>query len=252
MALNEITSGISILQQWRDYSPNLFEVKIITDQSGTEATLNNNITKFYCSGFTLPAPSLDLERHAFTKQFFVKNYNYSNEMTIDWREDINMSVFRYHDSWISCFYDRWNDTYISGSKHKKRDVQIVIQQIADDVNNNHNVVFKDVITLTVKGLIPTGGVDLISNWNETADSQLVKSITYNFDSWEYIPTATFKMFQQPGINGTDDIELISGATGVPQTIAPAPDPQPSLASLNQVPPPGYIQNGIDVRTGRRV
>jgi len=205
-------SGIPILQQWRDYAPNLFEVTIFGDNTDPNKTYLGNAPKFYCTSFNLPAPSLELERHSFTKQFFIKSYGAPDQLTIKWREDENLSVMRYHNNWIACFYDRWSDTYITGAENKKRNVTIELQHWDAAKKKYLDDGLSPFIEINVMGLIPTAGIELMGDWDVSSSDNAFKEVTYKFDYWEYSVAKNLPLFSmsRSGDN-IDDVPIKSGA-----------------------------------------
>lgn len=171
----DINENIGTFISWRDFSPNLFEVTAFNDSTAENQVEN---TRFYCSGFTFASPSLDIERHPYTRNFFVKSYKPSDELTIDWREDENLSVWKYHNLWFDMFYDRKTDSFVTTPNGKKRNVEIVFQSFKtkSTLVDNHKFSFY--------GLIPTSLPQIDGDWSKDS-GEPKRQVTYKVDYWDY-------------------------------------------------------------------
>ena len=178
---------IGTLQSWTDFAPNLFEVTLFGVDTNTTSTSKSvpNIQR-YCTAFSLPPAGLELERHELSKRFFLKKYQFSDEVTITWKEDEALSIYRYHDEWIHSFYDRTSDVYKSGSEGKKRNMKIVFQRF--NRSDSSNIGLDNMITtfeILIEGLIPTKGVPLEGDWSKDS-SEHTRQINYKFDRWSLV------------------------------------------------------------------
>jgi hypothetical protein len=166
--------GIVYLQRLQALAPNLFEVFFF--DSLTNAGL-------YCKSIKIPAYNMTLERHAFTRRFFLKEFKLPEQITITWLEDSNLSVWRYHTNWLKCFYTPETDTYISGSAGKKRDAAAVLQRFTDqDGNGDRHLI--DNFKFALEGLVPLTNTDLEFGWDKDSSNNEI-TISYTVDRIAY-------------------------------------------------------------------
>jgi hypothetical protein len=176
-----LTENLNTLLDWKDFSPNLFEATAIFD--GSDATpgytsLSTN-KQLRISGISFASGSLDMERHPLTRKFLVKNYVWENTVTITWREDEDLSVWKFHTNWLTEFYDKSKDTYKTGATNKKKKVDIQLQK--PNVSGNLDNLSK----LTFWGMVPSSAINLALGWDMSSEDGSKIEITYNFDGWDY-------------------------------------------------------------------
>jgi len=181
-----LTTNLNTLLDWKDFSPNLFEAKAIFDtdnnppgyasSSYTSLSINKELR---ISGISFASGSLEMERHPLTRKFLVKNYVWENTVTITWREDEDLSVWKFHTNWLTEFYNKSTDTYKTGSGNKKKDVSIQLQtpNISGELN--------PLMVLRFWGMIPSSAVNLALGWDMSSEDGSKIEITYNFDGWDY-------------------------------------------------------------------
>jgi hypothetical protein len=179
----DITRNLAFLQKFDAFSPNLFEIRVF-DQV--------QISRFYCVNFRMASPSIELERHPLSKRFFIKSYKEVDTVDITWNEDRALSVWRFHNEWLTNFYDRATDSFKTGATGKKKDAIVVVQQF-EDVNMNtdsdarHTVgdyKLTDIHKLRLEGLSPENPPGLELGWDKSSENHQV-TITYKIDRWYY-------------------------------------------------------------------
>jgi len=175
-----LSDGISSLQKWKDFSPNLFEMTLFQN----EIDSNNTITdaNFFCKGFKINGAGFDLERNYANKEFFVKNYKVADTLTIEWRENADLYIYNYHQRWVDSYYDRYNDCFVVGA-NPKRHATIEFQSIKETAGEfNISTDFTTKFILQFYGLIPVDLPELEGGWDRTGET-VNRSITYKFDKW---------------------------------------------------------------------
>lgn len=180
-------SDIGVLVGWNDFAPNMFEVSIFGVDSTTGKTdVSIPEIRHYISRVEMNAPGLELERHALSKKWFVKSYKFADQISVAWKEDAALSVWRYHNDWIHNFYDRGNDAFISGPDRKKRTMMVSFQKF------NSKSLYKrglDSLVTTFKffyrGLIPQSNYQLSADWEKPSGDSSKVTYTYFFDSFDY-------------------------------------------------------------------
>jgi hypothetical protein len=182
MATN-IAETIKSLQTWKDFSPNLFEATaVLTPNENTTAGggmyTDGNIV-LSVTALSFETGSLEAERHPLLRKFVVKNYQWENTVSITWKEDSNLTVWKYHKDWLNNFYNKTNDTYKTTSNGKKKNVTIVIQK--------NDGTLATLGTLSFIGMIPSSPIELALGWEMSSETASTRQISYNYDYWSYSP-----------------------------------------------------------------
>ena len=74
---------------------------------------------------SIPMPQLEFEHNKFFRMPVFKGPNFSQEITIEWYEDVYHSVLMYHTNWIERWYNRYYDVLRTGIKGKFRKLFVV-------------------------------------------------------------------------------------------------------------------------------
>lgn len=120
---------------YNDYNPafdNLYTVEISTysssgklgkglDSKGTSGTRGEELNligdyiKLHATAVQFNGESLQLERNEVTKNFQLSDnaYTRTDTLSITWRESDEWIVKKYHDEWLSLFYNKEGDHYWS-------------------------------------------------------------------------------------------------------------------------------------------
>lgn len=170
---------ITDLYNFKPAVKSLYTVEIYDSVAGDLGSVcgDKNSTILHASQIALPSDTLKLERHSVTKNFTLSDrggYEWSNTLTITWREDSNWSVRKYHQEWLDYFYDKSWDTYLSTTE-------------SDNVNNRYKS-FK--ITLPngdivwCRDVIPQGPWNLDLAWGNSP-SIVSYSIVYTVGWWSW-------------------------------------------------------------------
>lgn len=205
--MGTLSDGLIIQSKIPGFMPNLFEVSIFGEDTVSPTDENKKAftesytgevepTRFYCSSYDLPAPSLTAKRNPYDKTFYISKYSIPETISITWQENANMDVWRYHQSWLRCFYNRETDQYVVGSSGKKRNAYITIQQYAGFQDASlkspaFSPELNEVITINLKGLIPLSVPPLHGDWNQDASSATSLAIKYTVD---YVAITSEKTF----------------------------------------------------------
>jgi len=213
------TTALGILANWQDFAPNLFEVTLFGD-------VNTQVVKYYCTALEFNGAGLDLERHDLTKKFVVKEYKFSDQISVTWREDSAWSVRRYHLDWLEQFYDIASDSYVTKPDGKKRSMTVNFQRFDPKKKRPSLDTLITTVSITFTGITPTKMPDIKAGWDtdSSAEGSSTISILYNIDNWEinsydttlqqlytsrFVGTAVFQ--NKESLNP----QLPKGAPGVP-------------------------------------
>ena len=182
------TSSIGVIENsdlsyiYKDYTPaikNLYEIFILSE----EDTISN-LLKYHATSVSFNGEKLNLIRHEGTKNFAFSNspYERTDTLTITWRETSDWSVKKFHEDWISLFYDRSKDQYISTEygtslegNQRTKTFKITLPHLQKSESYDQ---------LYFYGVLPceTGGLDLA--WS-SSPSIVTHTINYYVKYWDY-------------------------------------------------------------------
>jgi len=200
--MSTLSTGLQIQQKIPGFMPNLFEVSIFgEDGSGnssfpfTEYYTGADASKssqYYCTAYELPAPALGFKRDPLSKKFYAEKYTIPETVSITWQENQELQVWKYHQDWLRCFYNRETDQFISGSSGKKRNAHITIQRYNSNQTDFLSTDLINTYTIKLAGLIPQSLPPLRGDWNQDASNSMGLAIKYYVDYVAILdPTDTF-------------------------------------------------------------
>ena len=183
-----IKVGFLCIYNFRPAFNNVFEVYFI--KTGLQREIDSkfsNVTAFTCSNVKFNGEDIDIKRHDVTKFFYVKDFKRQDQLELTFIETRDRIVRKYHEDWISCFYDRDKDCF--KSYDKKEDAQAALYR-------NIKVKFpkdeKSMWVLSFGGVMinQTPGIEL--KWGEPSIvtlplSYVVSSWSLNEVSGEFLP-----------------------------------------------------------------
>ena len=185
MATFQNKSGIQEI--YSNYNPafnNIYTVTIM--DSGTNGIASaediNYFLQFQAPGVSFNGESLNLERNWATKKFQVSSspYTWSDTLTIKWRESDDWRVKKFHENWISLFYDRSDDSFISYESKNAiteaglyKDFKILLPT-SKSKNAPTAIIFKNVL--------PSRVGDFNFAWT-SSPSVISHSMTYYVEDW---------------------------------------------------------------------
>jgi hypothetical protein len=178
--------------QWRglDYayeiepqSQNLFYAGYFCEAG--DGTDTKSMKMFYNASYrikkiTIPFPSMELEYHPETRVPLVKSVSYTNEITIDWFEDVYHSVQKYHLDWFNRWYSREYDCFRCGIQGKFRKMAVIAFHY---INTYENLIIpvpkmQPLFAFIIGGLIPKTLPSMTFDYGADQNDQLL-SMTYN-------------------------------------------------------------------------
>jgi len=197
--MGTLAAGLQAQSKIPGFMPNLFEVSIFGEDSTgqpsnsfKDAYVNtDNAAVYYCLSYELPSPTFTFKRNPLNKDFYVTKYASPETVTINWQENQNLDVWKYHQEWLACFYNRAKDQFVSTPAGKKRNAHITVQQFAGyDTKTTEGVVatahpfdfdLQELITIKLIGLVPQSIPSLKGDWNSDASASAPLSIKYYVD-----------------------------------------------------------------------
>lgn len=116
--LSSSGTSLNINSIYKDYSPafdNLYTIEILPIKSESTVFPITDYIKFHATNVTFNGESLNLERNEVTKNFQLSGDGYTRTdiLSITWRESDTWKVKKYHDNWLSYFYDKKEDCFLS-------------------------------------------------------------------------------------------------------------------------------------------
>ena len=178
------------------FAGNMFDVAIFgRDQSTRSEALEFERAHLRCSAITIGSPELRFsDRHPLTKQQLINGVQFIDTVSITWLEDQALSVWNYHRTWMSYFYDREKDQFRSGVTGKKRIAEVFLQEMKDirsPEEANSRIARDNTLQhfLVLEGLMPTKLPELSLGWDKDDSGYTQIQITYRLDNLRYqIPT----------------------------------------------------------------
>lgn len=165
---NSSSSNFSYL--FNNFNPafsNLFEINVENEEFGPNHVL-------YATGINLKGDNITLKRHEVSKLFSLERYNRNDIVTINWREDDNFSIKNFHMAWISKFYNREKDVYISYDT-KEEAIKNLYKKLKVNMQGGYSLI--------LEGVLPQSALDLNLNWS--GPEVVNYSTTYYVTSWEW-------------------------------------------------------------------
>lgn len=168
---------VNNIYNFRPASNNIFEVYFI--KTGTQREIDSefsNITAFSCSNVNFNGEEIDISRHDVTKFFCVKDFKRQDQLKLTFIESKDRIVRRYHEDWISGFYNRSKDCF--KSYDTKEEAQAALYR-------NIKVKFpkdeKNKWVLSLEGVMIKSTPNLELKWGEPTLE--TPSLTYVVSSW---------------------------------------------------------------------
>ena len=168
---------INNIYNFRPAFNNLFEVFFI--KSGVQGPLDGEFSKvmmFSCSGVNFNGEDLDIKRHNVTKLFYMDDYKRQDNLKLTFIENKDRVVRRYHENWMSSFYDRKRDCFKSYDT-KEEALRALCRTIKVKFPKDEESVW----VLSLEGVMikKTPGLDM--KWGEPSCETL--TIEYAVSSW---------------------------------------------------------------------
>src|SRR5579872_2766453 len=154
------------------FNPNLFKV-VITDEVGYEdpSTITPEVTELLCSGALVKNPTLKYsDQHIAYRDTYVTGIDIPDEITFNWYEGNRIPVWRFHQGWMTRYYDRVRDTFVSGKMGKLKHAVITLH----DYENDQLI---PRFQFVIWGLKPTSVPDLDLGWAKDPGDY---TITYKY------------------------------------------------------------------------
>lgn len=197
--MGTLDQGLQTQAKIPGFTPNLFEVSIFGEDTTNPDTNSPFFTDFftggkqgsvfYCTAYELPPPALGLKRDPLSKKFYVNKYNIPETVSITWQENTRLEVWKYHNRWLRCFYNRETDKFVTAAKGKKRNAYIVIQNYVayyDPSSGQQTAIpfdpsLRETFTIKLVGLVPQSIPSLKGDWNQDASNSMGLVIKYYVD-----------------------------------------------------------------------
>lgn len=169
---------VNNIYNFRPALNNVFEVYFI--KTGTQREIDSefsNITAFTCSSVNFNGEEIDIARHDITKFFYMKDFKRQDHLKLTFLETKDRIVRRYHEDWLSCFYDRKRDFF--KSYDTKEEAQAALQR---DVKVKFPKDERSMWVLSFGGVMikQTPGIEL--KWGEP--SIVTLPLSYVVSSWD--------------------------------------------------------------------
>lgn len=175
------SSGLQSI--YKDYSPaykNLYEVCILNSSGGTDDLAKK--FSFLTTSVSIKGEELKLRRNDVSKLFQVEDsnaYTWVDELSIKWREQDDWAVRKYHSDWISQFYSKAGNHFLSAKneedrKSRYRKIEVLLPPTAKGKK----------LTVTFYNVLPKvlPGIDL--EWSKDS-SVVMHQISYYIGGYSF-------------------------------------------------------------------
>ena len=165
-----------------EYTPaykNRYEVSFIDITDGV--AVDGNYAKYGATNVTFGDESISFMRNPATTRFTLKEggaYKRSDTLTITWRESDMYKVKALHKEWISRFYNKDTDKYVSAANSVEAKSRYKIIQIIVPSSTGNGKATRFRFTCLPNNI---GNLDLA--WGSTA-GLTTYSISYYVEDWE--------------------------------------------------------------------
>lgn len=127
-----------------------------------EAHNSNQLEKaFYNAAYRIrsidiPMPKMEIDQNNVLRAPIFKNVNYSQEITIEWLEDVYHSVEKYHIDWHARWYNRQYDVLRCGVGGKFRQLTVIAYHYlnSDERSIIETPKVQPIMMFSIGGLIP--------------------------------------------------------------------------------------------------
>lgn len=191
---------------YTDFNPavkNLYTVEIYGANSASdkpfEVAAMNDYLKYHATKIEFGGESLDLERDSVTHKFKLKKSNsfkWVDELKITWQESDDWRVKKYHEDWLSNFYDKntgcyksqvqgtfieedGNITTVSTASSLYRIFKVILPVPAS--NRDSELTFP---CIRFNNVLPKNVGDLSLEWTNSP-SLISHSLSYYVESWSW-------------------------------------------------------------------
>ena len=152
-----------------------------------------NIRAFFNAHFrirkiTIPFPTMTIDNHKELRYPVFKDSTFSQEVKIDWFEDVYHSVQKYHLDWFSRWYNREYDVLRCGVNGKFRTMKVVAYHYVD---NGNSIISAPqpvpIMAFDIGGLVPISIGDSLTFSHDSDDNDKLLSVTYKCGRilWNY-------------------------------------------------------------------
>jgi len=196
---SEITAS-HISSIYNNYNPaykNLYTVEIFPRTSTSEDDEMSEYIKFHTTSVTFNGESISLMRNSITKNFQLANenpYSWSDSLSITWRESDDWKVKKYHEKWLSCFYLKDKDCFLSypikeseknsvnnlsvDDLYRKIRITLPVSSVGTESNKytDNTIVLEDVL--------PSNNGDFGFSWNTNGEI-ITHTINYFVKNWHW-------------------------------------------------------------------
>lgn len=162
---------------------NLYRVEIYdTFNDGVEDFLN--YLSLQAPSVSFKGESLDLTRNNVTRNFQLRedgnSFNWTDELSIKWRERDDWEVRKYHEKWLGEFYDKEKDCFLSKEAAAipslYRTIIVTLPESKTNSSAPHTIKFFYVLPKTI------GDFEL--GWGSGADN-IEHQLTYYVKYWKW-------------------------------------------------------------------
>lgn len=158
----------------------------------------------------IPGIKFNYEQQKQTRRQFFKGIELPKQVTLEWIDDVYQSVRKYHEDWMSAWYNRENDCMVVGPAGKLRGLDIFQFHMIGDTAATRALDYVQVEIIKcihLRGLAPTGNPNITLDQGATGnDKSFSVTYTVNKVKEEYFDGS----YANAPANGTELVKNISG------------------------------------------
>jgi len=183
------SDGIDYLYDVEPQSQNLFWAGYFRQSMRGNAPLNSFYNASYrIRKIKIPMPQMETEIHNELRLPIFRSANYSQEVSIDWFEDVYHSVQKYHLDWFNRWYNREFDVLRCGLHGKFRQLSVVAYHYINSESKSliETPIVQPIFAFHIGGLIPASLPDMTFD-HSSDQNDSVLSMTYRCGriQWTY-------------------------------------------------------------------
>jgi hypothetical protein len=175
--------GLDYTYDLEPQSQNLFYAGYFCEAG--DGTDEQSMKMFYNAAYrikkvSIPFPSMTIEYHPETRAPLVKEVSYTNEISIDWFEDVYHSVQKYHLDWFNRWYSREYDCFRCGIQGKFRKMAVIAFHYTNAETETIIPVPKiePLFAFIIGGLIPKTIPAMVFDYSSDQNDSLIQ-MSYN-------------------------------------------------------------------------
>jgi len=154
---------------------------------------------------TIPMPKMEIDQNNVLRAPIFKNANFTQEVNIEWVEDVYHSVQKYHLDWYARWYNRQYDVLRCGVQGKFRKLLVIAYHYVNSREEKQYLIetptVQPIMAFHIGGLIPLDLPDMTFDYNSDQNDQAL-SVRYKCGRVQWAYSDEIGLGQSASIWGT--------------------------------------------------